>query len=299
MNVLMITGDRNTMIYHSEAYKRIELQRSQVERLEVVFWGRGSIWPKIPAGPFGVVTVQDPLLRGMYAWRTARKIGARFNVQVHMDLQSLPLWKHILAQIVLRHADSVRAVSEKIKKQVENIGIKAPVSVLPIYIDIARFQNLERKPHEGKIILWVGRFEEEKDPLLALSVFKKVRASVDARLVMLGKGKLGDALRKEAGDLPVEFPGWQDPATYYAAADVVLCTSRHESWGASIIEALASGVPVVSSDVGVAKEAGAIVSARSDLAETTMDVLRLGSRGELKIPLLSKEEWIKRWKETL
>ena len=98
---------------------------------------------------------------------------------------------------------------------------------------------------------------------------------------------------------PIEFPGWQDPKSYLQISDVVLCTSRHESWGASIIEALAAGVPVVSLDVGIAKEAGAIVVARADLAAAICDVLRTGKRGKLLLIMPSREEWAKHWRETL
>ena len=71
--------------------------------------------------------------------------------------------------------------------------------------------------------------------------------------------------------------------------------------GASIVEALAAGVPVVAPDVGVAKEAGAIIASRDRLAEAVIEVLRSVRpvRGELKLSPLSKEEWTVAWKETL
>ena len=100
-------------------------------------------------------------------------------------------------------------------------------------------------------------------------------------------------------DMRVEFPGWQDPAPYLARAGVVLCTSKHESWGESIVEALAAGVPVVAPDVGVAREAGAVIAARSDLAQALTEALRSGARGELKLKLLSREEWAGAWRNSL
>jgi len=286
----MITGDKNTMIYHSAANRRLQLQASQVEKLEVVYWGRGSIWPALPKEKFDVVTVQDPFWRGLFAWRAARRMGARFNVQVHTEVLNT------LGRFILRRADSVRVVSEKIKKQVEAAGVRAKISVLPIYVDIERFKNIVPVPHAQKTILWIGRFEDEKDPLLALEVIKKIPG---VKLVMLGAGSLENELRRQAKGLPVEFAGWQDPAVYLGHADVVLCTSRHESWGASIVEALAAGVPVVAPEVGIAKEAGAIVVPRSDLGKAVNDVLTNGMRGQLRLQLLNKDEWAARWKESL
>lgn len=288
MKVLMVTGDKKFSVS-----PRFALQAAQVERLEVVYWGRGSMWPKIPPGAFDVVTVQDPFWRGLFALCVARRIGAKFNAQVHTSALN------VLGKFVLRRADSVRVVSEKIKQQVEAAGVKAPVRVLPIYIDIERFQTLVRQPHAQKTLLWVGRFEDEKDPLLALEVFKTVHSEIDAKLVMLGAGSLDRVLRAAADNLPVTFPGWQDPADYLAQADVVLSTSRHESYGASIIEALAAGVPVVAPDVGVAREAGALIVPRMDLGKAVVELLQSDVRGELKIKLPAAQQWAAQWKSTL
>lgn len=295
MKVLLITGDKR----FGPGHPRYELQRSAVEDLKVLYWGRGSLLPSIE-GSFDVVTAQDPFWRGLFAWRTARRMGARLNVQVHTDLSAYRGLRLMLAKFVLRHADSVRAVSEKIKKQVEAIGVHVPIQVLPIFVDLARFRGMAREPHAQKTILWVGRFEEEKDPLQAIEILKRVRAAkVEAKLVMLGSGSLDPALRARAKGFPVELPGWSDPLPYLARADVVLSTSRHESWGESMIEALAAGVAVVAPDVGIAKEAGAIVTARSNLAETVAAALRSGVRGELRLSLPSAQKWAEEWKKTL
>ena len=297
----MITGDRNF-----SASPRAALQAAAVAKLVIVFMGPGSWWPAIPEGSFDVVTAQDPLLRGAFARRAAKKIGARLNVQVHMDLWALPWWKRILAQIILRKADSVRVVSEKIKKQAEAMGVKAPIHVLPVFIELSRFRSIVRNSSKSdlldKTILWIGRFEAEKDPALALSVLQAVQSFLpDAKLIMLGAGNLEQSLkaRVHAAGLRVEFPGWVDPAPYLQTADVVLCTSKHESWGASIVEALAAGVPVVAPDVGIAREAGAIVMPRSDLGLAVTEVLRTGARGELRLPLLDAASWVTQWKGTL
>lgn len=297
MKVLVITGDKS----FGPGHPRYDLQRSQVEELAVVFWGRGHLFPHIPKGPFDVVTAQDPFWRGLFAWRTARKLGARFDVQVHTDLGAQGLIRHVLARTVLRHADSIRAVSQKIKEQVLHMKVRAPVHVLPIYVGVARFRNIQHQPQaHRKTILWIGRFEGEKDPRYALEVFREVCGSgTDARLIMLGSGSMGQELRGQAAGLLVAFPGWQDPMSYIAMADVVVSTSKRESYGASIIEALAAGVPVVAPDVGIAREAGAIVVPRERLAEAVIEVLQSGQRGELKLTLPTAEAWAREWRETL
>lgn len=300
----MISGDRHLLEANSPAHARLELQRSQVERLDVFVWpqthSRREMYTAATTNTYDVITAQDPFWRGLLAWRLARRAGAKLNVQVHTDLDAQPFLRRMLARIVLRHADSVRAVSEKIQKQVERMGIRAPVRVLPIFIELEQFRALERKPHDRKTILWLGRFEREKDPVLAISVLEQVhRAGVDARLVMLGAGSMERDMRKRAANLPVEFPGWQDPKPYLQTADVVLSTSLHESWGASIVEALAAGVPVVAPDVGVAREAGAIIVEPNGMPEKIIDVLQQGTPGILHLKLPEAVEWAKQWRATL
>ena len=304
MKVLMISGDRHLLEPRTEAYRRLELQRAQVEQLDVFVWphvhSAREIFKAARIGLYDVITSQDPFWRGFIAWRIARKTGAKFNLQIHTDLSVQPFWRRLLACFLLRRADSVRVVSERIRKQVQAVGVKIPIHILPIFVNISRFIGTMPKSHSQKTILWIGRFEPEKDPHYATQVLKEVREQgVDAKLIILGAGSLEPKLREQSKDLPIEFPGWQDPASYLQIADVVLCTSKHESWGASIIEALAAGVPVVAPDIGIAREAGAIVVQMSDLGRAVIDVLNSGKRSELKISIPNSDEWAKRWKETL
>lgn len=300
MRVLTITGDKS----FKPGHPRYDLQRSVVDDLTVVYWGRGSLLPKLPPGYFDVVTAQDPFWRGLFAFVVAKRLGAGLNVQVHADLDGQSLIKRLLAKVVLRRAHSVRVVSEKIKLQVERLGVQAPITVLPVFVDLGRYTSVVRKPHAGKNILWLGRFEEEKNPLAAIEIFTEVLKKVpEAKLIMLGKGTLEPKVIEYAAVLPahkVEVMGWQaNPETFLETADVVLCTSLHESWGASIVEALAAGVPVVAPDVGVAGEAGAIVVLRAQLVEAVVEVLQVGGVGVLKLSLPNAEVWAQEWKKTL
>ena len=311
MNVLTITGDRS----FKKGHARFDLQASAVECFEAHYWGPAetsvvfllpdilafffNIFGPSPKGPFDVVTAQDPFFRGLFGWIYAKYYGARFNVQVHADLKSQSFVKRVMAQFVLPRTDSVRSVSEETKKQAEAMGAKK-VTVLPVFVDVEPFKTIKRSLGKKPTILWIGRFEDEKDPLRAIDILKQIREKgVDAKLIMLGKGTLENKLRKRAENFPVEFPGWQNSIEYLPQAHVVLSTSRAESWGASIVEALAAGVPVVAPDVGIAKEAGAVVVKRDKLAETVMATLETKSPGKLKIPVLSKEEWVAAWRSSL
>ncbi len=179
--------------------RRFALQQAQVEALDVVFVGRGELGAKNPRRALRRGDLARSFLARAFAWRVARRRGAKLNIQVHADLSGQSLIKHVLAKIVLRHADSIRVVSEHIKHQVEKTGVRAPIRVLPVFIDIERFKNITPVPHDKKTILWIGRFEREKDPLQALAIYKSVLdAEVDAKLVLLGAGSLETDLRAKA-----------------------------------------------------------------------------------------------------
>lgn len=305
MKVLMISGDRHTLEIDSEAYKRLELQRGQVDKLDVFVWPQVhslfEIFNTARRVRYDVITAQDPFWRGLLALFIAKLAGGRLNIQVHADLVVQSLGYRLIAYLVLRHSDSVRVVSEKIKEQVLNMGVSAPIFILPVFVNLERFRLAKRNPTgQPSMILWVGRFEPEKDPLLAVDVLRKVRHSgVDAKLVMLGKGSMEYLVKERAGELPVELPGWIDPLPYLERADVVLSTSKYESWGASIVEALAAGVPVVARDVGVAREAGATIREREALHEAVAEILRSPMQGVLKLRLLNAQEWAIAWRETI
>lgn len=307
---LLVIGPRQSGLAQSEEGKaRARLQAAQVESYVVLtpHKDEGNIaafvrmFKEAVRTEYDTVSAQDPWYAGLLALWVARRASARLNVQVHADLASHSMVKRALARFVLRRADSIRVVSERIRAQVVRMGSTSPITVLPLYIDVERYAQVVRRPHERKTILWIGRFEEEKDPESAIRVLEDVRRSgLDATLVLVGDGSLRRSLEARAEGLPVEFPGWvSDIRNYLELADVVVCTSRHESWGASIIEALAAGVPVVAPDVGVAREAGAIVVPREKLGEAAAEALRLGGASRVQLRLLNKEDWIRAWKASL
>ena len=306
MKVLMISGDKNLLKTGAEARERLAIQTAAVEQLDVFVWPQvHNAWEIMCAARknhYDVVTTQDPFWRGLLGWKIKFWFGAKLNLQVHADLSGQSLVKRMLARFLLRRADSIRPQSERVAAEIKKFGVKAPINILPVFINPARVVGVLRTHHPSfaKTILWIGRFEQEKDPEAAIDVLRQVRETgVDAGLIMLGSGSLEGRLKRVSSGLPVEFPGWQEPVSYLAMADVVLSTSPYESYGASIVEALAAGVTVVSRDVGVAREAGAIVVPRSELGNAVIKVLNSGERGELKISLPSAEEWARRWRETL
>ena len=103
------------------------------------------------------------------------------------------------------------------------------------------------------VILAVGSFKVAKDPLTLLKAFAIVRSKRPARLVILGDGKLYDELKRQAEKLhiarDIDMPGFVDnPYKYMARASLFVLSSIYEGLPTVIVEALACGCPVVSTD---------------------------------------------------
>lgn len=156
-------------------------------------------------------------------------------------------------------------------------------------VDTARF-NPARRVREpgGRVdVLYAGRLNEEKGVRLLAESFLLARAR-DARLhlVLAGGGAEEGWLRRELGGCAT-FLGWQEGdalAATYASADLFLFCSRTDTFGQVILEAQASGLPVIAVAAGGPAEliedgrSGCLVPPDADTIAATL-VRLAGSRG--------------------
>jgi glycosyltransferase involved in cell wall biosynthesis len=106
---------------------------------------------------------------------------------------------------------------------------------------------------DGPVIACVGRLVPVKDHRTLFKAFAALVAARPARLAIFGNGPLEVELRAYADELGIAsqvlFAGYvNDPAACYLAADLLVSSSTSEGFGNVLIEAMAAGVPVVSTD---------------------------------------------------
>lgn len=166
-----------------------------------------------------------------------------------------------------RRLDGVTAVSQAVAEDLRQVfGIReVPIAVLANPIIPDDLEDLAALPctqpwlaessadRSGPVIVALGGLRQVKDFATLLRAFARVRASRPCRLVILGKGAARERLLTLAAELGVDadvaLPGYvADPYAWMAHADLFAFTSRWEGLGFVLIEALAVGTPVVSTD---------------------------------------------------
>lgn len=163
--------------------------------------------------------------------------------------------------LLYRFADRVVALSEGVKANlIKRYHVKeSKIKVIYNPVDLSHIEKesereIERKEpfkQDKKIIVSAGRLVAEKDHATLLRAFARLKKMHQAHLVLLGEGELEQSLRQLATQLQIDeyvsfFGFQQNPYAYMKRADVFALTSLSEGFGHVLVEALAVGVPIVS-----------------------------------------------------
>jgi alpha-1,6-mannosyltransferase len=153
-------------------------------------------------------------------------------------------------------------------RELESAGLRNVMHV-PLGVDLERFTparqaaaETTRRRHglpEGPLALYVGRFAGEKEIDLVLRAWPEVERRTGARLVLVGAGPAEGWLRRAPGGDRAIWLGYERDrerlADLYGAVNLYVAPGPAETFGLSAMEALASGVPILSVDQGGVAEA--------------------------------------------
>ena len=167
--------------------------------------------------------------------------------------------------LLYRRFDSVFALSRNGGgAKLRALGIE-PLEIVPLGVELGEFGPARRDPRlratlgvsdDQPLLIYVGRLDGEKKPDVVVDAFRRLPKALGARLVLLGEGPLRSdilALRDERIIMPGYVKNRAELSRWLASADIYVSAMADETFGVSIIEAQASGLPVV----GVA--AGAMI----------------------------------------
>jgi len=164
--------------------------------------------------------------------------------------------------LTIERSDAVTAVSQYLREETRRqFGIDRAIDVVYNFIDPDRHER-EIPPCippctclEQVTLMHISNFRPVKRIRDVIRIFAKVASQMDARLILVGDGPEAPVAEETAAELDVldrvTFVGVVDRvAPLLEAADLFLLPSATESFGLAALEAMASGVPVIASDVG-------------------------------------------------
>lgn len=300
---------------------------------------------------FDVITAQGADETGLVGFFLARKFHIPFQLQIHTDVMN-PLyrrasWKervrYWIALFLIPRADCIRTVSRRITNSLSKFQVLHPPKqslsggragfkffLLPIFTDVPRFFNAALDPssaqrfhdYEFKIAA-AGRFvDREKNFTLLIRAMRDfVKICPRALLVLAGDGpdKANYKLRIAdygLGKHVILEPYARDFPFFLKLFDLFVIPSNYEGWGSVAIEAMATGLPVVMTDAGLAREvvknrkSGIIIPVGDQNAllnaliemyqnpETREAYAREGQETIKKMTLFQEEDYLKRYRES-
>jgi len=163
----------------------------------------------------------------------------------------------------INESDAITAVSNNLREETyRSFQIEKDIHVIPNFVDIQRFHQTDKEhfkkmlaPGGERILVHVSNFRKVKRVDDVIRIFELVHARIPAKLLMIGDGPE----RQNAEELcrtlhmynDIRFLGKQEHISdLFSISDLFLLPSQTESFGLSALEAMACGIPVVSTNTG-------------------------------------------------
>jgi L-malate glycosyltransferase len=194
------------------------------------------------------------LLSPLPAFLVARLLGKRVVINYRSGEAPDHLRRSSIARAALARTDANVVPSSFLRDVFARFGL--PAEVIPNVVDMARFRFVPRRPRRPRL-LSTRNFEPLYNVGCTLRAFRTVQAHYpDASLTLVGAGSEESRLRALAAELELRnltFAGRVPPTEIwrsYADAHIYVQTPNIDNMPSSVLEAFASGLPVVSTDAG-------------------------------------------------
>lgn len=160
-------------------------------------------------------------------------------------------------------SDAVTSVSQSLKQDTQRLfKTEKNISVIPNFVDLEKYKNIVNLCPRGllatadeRVITHVSNFRAVKRIPDVIDIFNTIQKEIPSKLMMIGEGPARDNAERLCAQLGIQdrvvFLGNSNEINKILCfSDLFLLPSETESFGLSALEAMASGVPVISSNTG-------------------------------------------------
>lgn len=221
-----------------------------------------------------IIHVHSPFTMGRVGLRYSRKYGIPIVFTYHtlydQYVHYVPVAQDLAKEVVIKysndfcnHCHHIIVPSTEVEQILKKYHIRTPITVLPTGVPLHKLQNGDSQwlknnysiPQENKVLLFVGRLTKEKNLEFLIRAFRLIKDRYpNTTLVLTAQGPMEGELKRLTTQLnmnldqDVVFTGalpYETLAHVYHSADLFVFSSMTETQGLVLIEAMATGLPVV------------------------------------------------------
>lgn len=188
-------------------------------------------------------------------------ISEHFTGYLKPNSKNIPKWELFLSGLIVKDAGFVCPVSKNLKLNMQELGLKGNYSVVPNVVDTSVFHPVEKKNNRFVIVHVSSLADQHKNISGLLQGIRKFQDEIpDFLFYLLGENPfryntLIDSLKINPDNIVlVDQIPHEQVASYLQKSDVLVLFSNYENLPCVILEAFASGIKVISTDVGGIKE---------------------------------------------
>lgn len=267
VDVLVGSKDGPTVVRDGPVAVHVRKELFRAQGIPVV----PGLGRQMRSGGYDLIHIHSPNPTAEAALLMSRSKTARvatYHADIDRGATLFPLYRGFLRRVygtvdrILVSSQELLNGSKFLSKLPEDLA--ARIRIVPLAVDLSRFRPRGSGPDKGRddglpVVLFVGRMRYYKGIDFLIEAMKKL----PARLVLAGDGPfLAGAIQQGRAVLGDRFESLgrvteDELPALYASADVFCLpsTSRAEAFGMAVLEAMASGLPVVTTDVGTATSA--------------------------------------------
>jgi glycosyltransferase involved in cell wall biosynthesis len=217
-------------------------------------------------GPLGLTAMAVARILHLRLWGTYHTALPQYADYLTQDPTIVQvIWKYIIW--FYNQMELVFVPSRSTADELEEKGVSADkLRIFPRGVDIERFHPAKRNGFlEGRVqgrdvvkLLYVGRVSREKNLEVLVRVFQKlIQEQAPVHLVVVGDGPYLKDMQEDLAGTPCTFTGYlhgEELAAAYASCDLFIFPSTTDTFGNVVLEAQASGLPVIVTDAGGPQE---------------------------------------------